>query len=273
MIIDDMERDGFVFYRSFYEAVQDIEDEHTRLLALEAIINYGVLGEELPLPKGMASIVFKLVKPQLEANNERYLNGLKGGAPTGNQNARKQPKQPMVDFEKQLKQPMVDLEEQPKQPTVVFENNQKQPKEKDKEKDKDKDINKLSGKPDDVAEIIDYLNEVCGTHYKPNTPETVRLIRARLKEGFSVEDFNRVIDTMYAKWGSNGDMARYLRPQTLFGTKFESYLNMAAVQTTAQSTPSAPINKLGFENYTPDPSIKNDLYARAIEMLEAAEKG
>ena len=75
-----------------------------------------------------------------------------------------------------------------------------------------------------TKEVIDRLNDVAGTKYKASTSKTRTLIQARLKEGFSLEDFNRVIDKKCREW-SNTEMAKYLRPETLFGTKFESYLN------------------------------------------------
>ena len=89
-------------------------------------------------------------------------------------------------------------------------------------------INTLSCKQDRTdnitKEVIDLLNDVAGTNYKASTSKTKTLIQARLKEGFSLEDFNRVIDKKCREW-SNTEMAKYLRPETLFGTKFESYLN------------------------------------------------
>jgi len=76
-----------------------------------------------------------------------------------------------------------------------------------------------------VREIVSYLNEVCGTNYRPTTAKTRALISARLNEGFTVDDFRRVIDDRHAKWSRDTRMREYLRPETLFGTKFESYLN------------------------------------------------
>lgn len=74
-------------------------------------------------------------------------------------------------------------------------------------------------------EIIDYLNKKIGTTYKATTKKTQQFINARLKEGFSVEDFKKVIDNKASEWLNNAKMQEYLRPQTLFGTNFESYLN------------------------------------------------
>ena len=86
-------------------------------------------------------------------------------------------------------------------------------------------------KADDVGsltetfkEIIGYLNLKTGSNYRYNTNSTTTRIKARLNEGFQLNDFIAVIDKKCADW-LNTDMEKYLRPETLFGTKFESYLN------------------------------------------------
>ena len=81
-------------------------------------------------------------------------------------------------------------------------------------------------------EIVDYLNLKAGTSYRHSTSSTQKLIRARWNEGFRLDDFKQVIDNMTAKWKGDPKMEQYLRPQTLFGTKFESYL-----QTTSKTKP------------------------------------
>ena len=75
------------------------------------------------------------------------------------------------------------------------------------------------------AEIVDYLNAKAGTRYKASTASTRKLIKARLKEGFTLEDFKTVIDKKCNEWLNDSKMEQYLRPETLFGTKFEGYLN------------------------------------------------
>ena len=74
-------------------------------------------------------------------------------------------------------------------------------------------------------EIIDYLNLKIDAHYKSTTQKTKDSIKARFNEGFKLEDFKKVIDKMTMEWKDNNKMKVYLRPETLFGTKFESYLN------------------------------------------------
>ena len=81
---------------------------------------------------------------------------------------------------------------------------------------------------DIIKDIIDYLNLVLNTKYNYKTVNTQKHIRARLKEGYMLDDFKSVIDKKSKEWlGTN--MERYLRPDTLFGTKFESYLNQNIV--------------------------------------------
>ena len=84
----------------------------------------------------------------------------------------------------------------------------------------------ISDKPEiDYVGIVSYLNESAGKNYRSTTPKTRTLIRARFKEGFNSDDFKKVIDNKVAVWKDDQKMNRYLRPETLFGTKFESYLN------------------------------------------------
>jgi uncharacterized phage protein (TIGR02220 family) len=97
---------------------------------------------------------------------------------------------------------------------------------KNEEEDK-KEINILSGKPDSISEIINLLNLKAGTKFKPKSANTVKLINARLKEGYEISDFEKVIDKKCKDWLPDPKMCAYVRPITLFGTKFESYLNEA----------------------------------------------
>src|SRR5699024_4283976 len=76
-----------------------------------------------------------------------------------------------------------------------------------------------------IVEIVTYLNEVANKKYRHTTNKTKTLINARLNEGFTVDDFKKVIDKKTNDWKEDNKMNRYLRPETLFGTKFEGYLN------------------------------------------------
>jgi uncharacterized phage protein (TIGR02220 family) len=82
-----------------------------------------------------------------------------------------------------------------------------------------------------VKDILSDLNIVLGTSYKTNSFKTKDLIQARIKEGFTVEDFKTVHRKMLRAWGTDEKMVKYLRPITLYGPKFESYLNQKSVTT------------------------------------------
>ncbi|WP_254119113.1 conserved phage C-terminal domain-containing protein [Bacillus sp. FJAT-29790] len=75
------------------------------------------------------------------------------------------------------------------------------------------------------SEVIQYLNDKTNASYKAGTRKTMELIRARWKEGFTLGDFKKVVDLKTAEWLNDPNWNKYLRPETLFGTKFESYLN------------------------------------------------
>ena len=86
------------------------------------------------------------------------------------------------------------------------------------------DIDNLSNNKEIYISVIDYLNSKAGTHYKATSKDTQRHINARLAEGYTVDDFKRVVDNMWTAWKST-EWEQYMRPSTLFGSKFENYLN------------------------------------------------
>ena len=75
--------------------------------------------------------------------------------------------------------------------------------------------------------VVEFLNKKAGTKFKASSAKTKAVIRARQNEGYTLEDFYAVIDKKCAEWMGT-TFQKYLRPETLFGTKFESYLNADA---------------------------------------------
>jgi len=75
------------------------------------------------------------------------------------------------------------------------------------------------------SQVIDYLNQKSGSDYKARSKGTQRHIDARVNEGYTLDDFKAVIDGKVSQWTGDPKMNKYLRPETLFGPKFESYLN------------------------------------------------
>lgn len=90
-------------------------------------------------------------------------------------------------------------------------------------------------------EIIDYLNSKTGKKYRDNVQKNRSLIKARWSEGYRLEDFKQVIENMVKDW-SGTKYAKYLRPETLFGTKFDGYLNQGNVVKREKKTDE----RLGF---------------------------
>lgn len=97
--------------------------------------------------------------------------------------------------------------------------------------------------PDNIPykEIIDYLNSKTGKNYRDNVQKNRSLIKARWSEGYLLDDFKQVIDNMAKDW-SGTKYAKYLRPETLFGTKFDGYLNQGNVVKREKKTDE----RLGF---------------------------
>lgn len=91
----------------------------------------------------------------------------------------------------------------------------------DKELDKEKDIDK---EKIPYSDIIKYLNEATNKSFKV-TQKWKDLIKARWNEGQRLDDFKKVIDVKTNQWLNNQEMNKYLRPATLFGNKFDDYLN------------------------------------------------
>ncbi|ANT43559.1 replisome organizer protein [Lactococcus phage 62503] len=108
--------------------------------------------------------------------------------------------------------------------------------------------NNMSDKSDDVipySEIISYLNEKAGRSFK-TTEAHKRFIKARWNEDYKLDDFKKVVDNKVADWTGktiNGQPAeKYLQPSTLFGTKFDNYLN----QTPMRQEQAQPYDDLGL---------------------------
>lgn len=96
---------------------------------------------------------------------------------------------------------------------------------------------------DPVSEIVDYLNEKTQSNFKAKTDNTQKAITARLKEGYTVEDFKKVIDDKVKDWANDTEMRTYLRPSTLFRpSNFEAYLNEA-------NRPRPTPKKNDFQNF------------------------
>lgn len=118
-------------------------------------------------------------------------------------------------FDKAMRNPNFKPSEKPSGKTCP---NQEQEQEQEQKK------RHMSGEPDSAKQILNHLNEQASRSFKP-VDSTMRLIRARLSEGATVEECKAVIDFKVADWLDDKKMSQYLRPETLFNaTKFAGYL-------------------------------------------------
>ena len=111
------------------------------------------------------------------------------------------------------------------------------------------------------SSVINYLNEKASTNYRASTKSTQGYINARVKEGYTVEDLRKVIDSKSQDWlGTKWE--QYLRPSTLFNSdNFENYL--------VEANKKAPVGAGTNKNNLVNPSIcrTNDKYSRGVEIL------
>ena len=120
-----------------------------------------------------------------------------------------------IDYEKlqELENSTIERPESPMEDTTI------------EQVAKEMDVSPLVKKIIPFDQIIHYLNEKTGKNFRSGSNKTKELIHARYGEGFTLEDFKRVIDLKSVEWQSDPNWNKFLRPETLFGTKFEAYLN------------------------------------------------
>ncbi len=139
----------------------------------------------------------------------------------------------IIEYIKHKGMDLIRLTEKGKSWNFIENNSEKNPSkfgkksENNSEKNptyKDTNIQKDTNNKNIYSEVVDYLNQKAGTKYKSNSKNTTKHIKARLNDGYTLEDFKSVIDKKCSEW-LNTDMEKYLCPDTLFGSKFEKYLN------------------------------------------------
>ncbi len=100
-----------------------------------------------------------------------------------------------------------------------------------------------------VGEVIEYLNMKAGTRYRESTEEHALLIVGRAQQGYTLEDFKRVIDRQVFYWLNDPDMVQYLTPDTLFNkTKFQKYVHGLTGDTNSQQDFSGTNQEGGIQN-------------------------
>lgn len=201
-------KENFLLKRAQQDVFEGLSNEDAGKL-IKGIFKYVNTGESDL--ESYLKVIFIPIKNDIDKNEEAYIkrceinkiNGSKGGAPKGNKNAKKaKTTQNNQMVSKTTQNNMIDHNHIS---YITIHNN-----------------------------IINYLNNKLNTKYKSNTKSTKEKINARLNEGYVLDDFIAVIDKKTNEWLGT-EMEKYLRPETLFGNKFESYLNQK--ETKKQSIP------------------------------------
>lgn len=206
-------RDSILLYKSQCDALRCLPPDHFKA-AVIAIWDYGMEDKE---PEGdpIAIAMVGMAKPVIDKNNRNYENGKHGGR---NRNRSDTDRKPNDNRDVTDEEPMRNPKEKGER--------LKEKGEKGKEKGETVNDSILSDGSAlyQYKEIIDYLNIKADTQYKYASKDTRSHIKARMDQGFTFEDFCTVIDKKVAEWKGT-EYEKFLRPSTLFGTKFESYLN------------------------------------------------
>jgi len=128
-------------------------------------------------------------------------------------------------------------------------------------------------KNDIYKQIIEELNQKSGKNYRWNTTETKALIRARLNDGFSPEDFKKVIFIKAKQWLTDDQYNKFLRPKTLFGTKFEDYLQEWTSYQRKEKQQKAEYDKARrIEKGEADPELSQEEIKKQKKWIELSKK-
>ena len=229
---------SFVLYAEYLENIELLSMEQRGVL-ITALMKY-VSGLDIPDMDAATTIAFSFIRSKIDKDQKKYEEVCGKRAEAGKMGGR--PKKTEGFSEKQNKPKKANgfLEKQ-KNPDNEYGN--------EYENVKDKDNNNMSSRtsPDrpvyPYKDVIDYLNLKAGTAFRSTSKDTQKHIRARIDEGYTIDDFKKVIDVKVSQWGKEPlpgekDMRVYLRPSTLFGTKFEGYLQEKPAGTSAVSVRS-----------------------------------
>ena len=243
------EKRSFVMYKSWLPMIDTMPDEALADL-MRAISAYQQdKGYEIADP--MVNAIFSMIIGVFEEDEAKYEETCTKNVRNGKKGGRPKEEKPNATEENPKK--AVGYFENPNKPNGFSENPNKA-KKADKDKDNDKDIkdkDQIHCTADDVKQIVDHLNQRTGAHYLSTSRKTISLIQARMREGFTVEDFRTVIDKKVLEWQGT-DMEKYLWPETLFGPKFEGYLNQSVTAKPLARSPANTFNSFGQRSYDYD---------------------
>lgn len=222
-------KDNFLLKKSQKEVFEQLTDEEAGKL-IKGIFQYATTGENKL--EGYLNIIFIPIKNEIDKNEERYIKVCernkkniekrwdtknttgKSGIPNDTKN---------TDNHNHI-----HLENKSNSNRGMGEEEEK--KETFKDTDDDGLLSEISKK------VIEHLNKIAGTNFRYTSKLNRSKINARLNEGYKLDDFIDVINKKHKEWQGT-EFERYLCPETLFGNKFEKYLNQKEIVKKEVSTP------------------------------------
>lgn len=295
---DTKDKQSYVMYKDWNALFTSLSKEDAGEL-IQAISMYQSGVKEVNIPNCALNAIFEMFKSRFEKDDKKYQDtcdnranaGSKGGQAKSN-NAKqsvanlandKFAKQSVANLADKDKEHDKDIDKDLKEniysragTTVCVESDTESVQDETKEEPRPEQAKKAKeSKADKEAiEVIDYLNTKTGSSYRATTEANIKPIRARLNDGFTVEDCKKVIDTKSGQWLNNPDMVKYLRPATLFSpSKFEGYLNECRGKPSIRGD-SLPISEQAAFNQSISEAIQRQMLEPVenpvtVEMLDA----
>ena len=214
---------SFIFYGNWAAMIEKLPDEVAGQL-VKVMCGYAIRGEVVEA-EPTVSAIFESIRPMLDRDHEKYIKKVER---INELNAKRQND---IKTKSERNRDEIVTKSTRSRDDIVGVNVNDNVNDNVNVLSKD-NIKEHVGKPDtfdhDLKELVDYLNQKTQSNFKPKTEETRKSIKARLKEGYTVDDFKRVIDSKSSDWSDSERMREYLRPSTLFRpSNFEAYLNEA----------------------------------------------
>lgn len=251
----EIKRTSMIFYLSFYDSVKNLPPD-LKMEIIDAIFTYSFYGVESELSP-IASSLFALIKPQIDANMVKYKNGKKGGRPTNKQvkdseGDNLETKQKPNDNLNETKNNLIETKPYPNVNYNVNSNENYNVNSNENvgidmpvqnHFDTSSDSKKQEAKTkaiEEVNEILEIFNAVTGKKCIVNKSR-IGKINKLLKAGYTKEDFRAVVEMKHRDWSNDEKMAQYLTPDTIFGEeKFTKYVELAKLP----PVKSLPVRKM-----------------------------
>lgn len=214
---------SFTIYEEYIDLITLLPNREEQGELLLAICNYMFFDEEPTLNDAQMKIFRNLKRPLDKSKQQsKRRNNQKP-----NENQKEINKKPNKNQKETGRKPQENTSKMSMSNVNVKEDRDIRGMGEEEKEEKDTDDTSLLAEIS--KKVISHLNEKTGSKYRSNTKSTLKHINARLNDGYKLDDFIVVIDKKSKEWKET-EFEKYLCPETLFGTKFEKYLNQKVLE-------------------------------------------